>query len=135
MNILIDNEVEITRYDQLTDDEIIIHTIYKELYYPKSSYIKQNKEDKCIINEAVGKYCRTHDIYFEHIFEVNLLGDLIPRKIRCGHMNVYKIVNSRDGTLVELEIKDTIKELRNKFNKRKAENEYNFEWIGGSEFI
>ena len=33
-------DIEITCYDQLTIEEIILHTIYTEFYYPKVRYIK-----------------------------------------------------------------------------------------------
>lgn len=124
------DDIEITCYNQLTIQEIILHTIYTEFYYPKVNYIKLNKEDKYVINEAVGRYCRKHDINTEHIFNINLSGDLVPRRIKEGRMNVDEIVNSRDGTLVEWEIKNNIKEIRCELNKRKAETEYNLEWIG-----
>lgn len=123
-------DVEITCYDQLSIEEIILHTIYTEFYYPKGSYIKHTKEDKYIVNESIGRYCRKHDINTDHIFNINLSGDLVPRRIREGRMNVDDIVNSRDGTLTEWEIKDNIKEIRNEIDKRKAEIEYDFEWIG-----
>ena len=123
-------DIEITCYDQLTIEEIILHTIYTEFYYPKMSYIKLTTEDKYIINEAIGRYCRKHDINTEHIFNINLSSDLVPRRIREGRMNVDEIVNSSDGTLTEWEIKDNIKEIRSELYKRKAENEYDIEWIG-----
>lgn len=128
-------DIEITCYDQLTIEEIILHTIYTEFYYPKVRYIKLTREDKHIITEAIGIYCRKHDINTEHIFNINLLGELVPRKIREGRMNVDEIVNSRDNTLIEWEVKDNIKEIRSELNKIKAENEYNFEWIGDKENI
>jgi hypothetical protein len=123
-------DIEITCYDQLSIEEIILHTIYTEFYYPKVGYLKHSKEDRYIINEAIGRYCRIHDINTEHIFTINLCGDLVPRRIREGRMNIDQIVNSRDGTLAEWEIKDSIAEIRNELNKRKAEAEYDFKWIG-----
>lgn len=123
-------DVEATCYDQLTVHEIILHSIYTEFYYPKAGYIKHSKEDKYVINEAIGRYCRKHDINTEHIFNINLSGDIVPRRIIEGRMNVDEIVSSRDGTLVEWEIKDNIKEVKSELSKRKAEIEYNFEWTG-----
>lgn len=123
-------DIEITCYDQLSIEEIILHNIYTEFYYPNVGYIKHSKEDKYIINEAIGRYCRKHEIAIDHIFNINLSGDLVPRRIREGRMNVDQIVNSRDGTLVEWEIKDNIKEIRNELNKRKAEIECDIKWIG-----
>lgn len=122
-------DIEITCYDQLTIQEIILHTIYAEFYYPKVSRIKLTREDKHIINEAIGKYCREHDINTEHIFNINLSGDLIPRRIREGRMNVDEIVNSHEGILIECEIKDNIKEIRSELDKKKVENEFNYKWI------
>lgn len=123
-------EVEITCYDQMLINEIIVHKIYKEIYDPRSRYMRITHEDKNILNEAVRRYCRKHDINIDHIFAINLVGDLVPRRIEEKYLNIDAIVNSREGTLVEWEIKENIKEIRSELNKRKAETEINFEWIG-----
>jgi hypothetical protein len=114
----------------LSIEEIILHVIYTEFYYPKVNYIKHTKDDKYIINEAIGRYCRKHNINVDYIFGINLLGDLVPRRISKGRMNIDEIVNSRDGTLTEWKIKDNIKEIRCELSKRKAELEYDIQWIG-----
>ena len=88
------------------------------------------REDKHIIAEAIGRYCKKHDINTDHIYNFNLLGELVPRKIREGRMNIDEIVNSRDNTLIEWEVKDNIKEIRNELAKRKMETEYDIKWIG-----
>lgn len=121
---------EITCYNQLTIDEIIVHALYIEFYYPNVKYIKHSKEDKYVINEAIGRYCRKHDINIDHIFAINVVGDLVPKRLSKGSMNADRIINSNDGTLTEWEIKDNIKEIRSELNKRKADTEYNIEWIG-----
>lgn len=121
---------EVTCYNQLTIDEITVHALYMEFYYPNEIYIKHTKEDKYVINEAVGRYCRKHDINIDRIFAVNVVGDLVPKRLIEGNMNADRIVNSHDGTLTEWEIKDNIKEIRSEVNKRKAETEFNLEWIG-----
>ena len=131
----LNTDIEITCYDQLTIEEIILHTIYTEFYYPKVRYIKLTREDKHIIAEAIGRYCKKHDINTDHIYDFNLLGELVPRKIREGRMNVDEIVNSRDNTLIEWEVKDFIKEIRSELAKRKVENEYDFKWIRDKESI
>ena len=128
-------DIEITCYDQLTLEEIIIHTVYVEFYYPKVNYIKLTKEDKYVINEAIRRYCRKHDINTEHIFNINLLGELVPRRIKERRMNVDEIVNSHDGTLIEWEVKDFIKEIRGELAKRKVEIGYDIKWIGDKERI
>lgn len=121
---------EPTCYNQLTIYEIIVHSLYMEFYYPKVSYIKHTKEDKYVINEAVGRYCKKHDINIDNIFTINVVGDLVPKRLSEGSVNADRIVNSHDGTLAEWEIKENIKEIRSELNKRKAEAEFNFEWIG-----
>lgn len=128
-------DIEVTCYDQLTIEEIILHTIYTEFYYPNARYIRLTREDRYIITEAIERYCRKHDINTDHIFNINLLGDLVPRRIREGRMNVDEIVNSHDGTLVEWEVKNNIKGIRNELAKRKVETEYNIEWIWDKESI
>lgn len=124
-------ETEIKCYDQLTNEEICVHIIYYEMRYPLNPYIKLSNDEKHIINEAIGRYCRKNDINIDHIFDINVVGELIPKRIRHGYLNIDKIVNSALGTQIEWEVKDFIKEIRSEIVERRrlAERDTcNFDW-------
>lgn len=124
-------ETEIKCYDQLINEEICVHVIYYEMRYPLNPYIKLSNDEKYIINEAIGRYCRKNNINVDHIFDINVLGELIPKRIKHGYLNVDKIVNSILGTQIEWEVKDFIKEIRSEIieSRKRAERDmYSFDW-------
>jgi hypothetical protein len=125
-------ETEIKCYDQLTNEEICTHAIYYEMRYPLNPYIKLSNDEKYIINEAIGRYCRKNDINIDHIFDISVTGDLIPKRIKHGFLNVDKIVNSILGTQIEWEVKDFIKEIRKEIIEREKLNQYDYYWFDNS---
>lgn len=122
--------IDVIYYRQLTEEEITVHTIYKEFYHPNINYIKYSQEDKYIINEAIGRYCNTHSIARENIFDMSLTGDLIPRKIRHDYTNIESIVSSEEGSMIYWKIKENMREIRTELDARKLKTEYYYEWIG-----
>ena len=109
----------------MSEDEIAVHKVYDNLFY----HSRSTKEEKLIINESIDRYCRKHSIQFEHMFTLNAIGNLIPRKIKSDCRMADIDSYSTKYMLIKSEIMSIIEEIRCKLNKRKANEEYGFIWF------